>query len=598
MRFPPSHPMTIAWNVIRQQATFCELAAWPDVQRDTAITVALDGFRETWKWRFRAKAVSILAELEDNAAKETCDFLLETSTSSLVRQAAISSLRPTNLLLRRLRFDPSYLVRMLVLKVLPDSTPIDDLRIAADDPHWRVRNALLQIIESRSLLDHVADWKSTYREAGLIEFARWRKLRERSPATTATHRSSTHESKWDADPAVLVARLKRSPRNEWLTQLPKLIHHDDERVRSWAVGQLLEFGTAELCADAATNAEDPRHPGWWCVDSLVNRLPSKRRPDWKPVEPSVSDWSAEHPMRRKCSDLASETCWLVLNKYLQGQGMWPEQLLPNTLASKAKARVEVITLAARDPQTRRLAVSGHYLLPSEQFGHAFEQGIDSYFWEPNYGTFNHFMNRLSRADRQRLRMITGTFEAEPRKIIKEIDQSLRTLKVEQLDTFLLFWTRSPQRFSEEVLRVLERMKNEGKVAMCGLSTHQWQLAREQIDAGWNPVMVRHNLAHRSAETRVLPAARERETRILSFNSTCYGRLIDAGISARNCIRYSLLQNEIDLVLTAPATAEQLHENLSALAMPLPTSDEVAYWRAIGDQVYADNKAFQRGLQSR
>ena len=237
-------------------------------------------------------------------------------------------------------------------------------------------------------------------------------------------------------------------------------------------------------------------------------------------------------------------------------------------------------------------------LPTDQFEVAFDRGIDHFFWEHNYGTFNRFILRLSPSDRARLRMICGTFEAEPKKIAKDVDNALRILKLDCLDVFLLFWSRSTRRFSEETMLLLESLKTSGKIREFGLSTHQWQLAHDQIDTGWSPVMVRHNLAHRSAETIVFPKAVEHNTRIFSFNTTCYGRLIKAGVPAKDCIRYSLHRPEIDLILTAPATAEQLEENLSAMDAPALTESEIAQWQKIGDTVYRTNKAFYNGLQSR
>ena len=185
-----------------------------------------------------------------------------------------------------------------------------------------------------------------------------------------------------------------------------------------------------------------------------------------------------------------------------------------------------------------------------------------------------------------------------RLIAKDVDRALRLLKIDRLELFLLFWSRSKRRFSEEAIAKLEELLRAGKIKAFGLSTHQWQLAQQQIDDGWDPVMVRHNLAHRSAEEHVFPSARDHGTKIISFNSTCYGRLIAAGISACDCIRYSLHQPEVDLVLTAPATGEQLMENLSALDAPALTDEQLQRWRAIGDRVYAENKAFYNGLQSR
>ncbi|MEO1523907.1 MAG: aldo/keto reductase [Planctomycetota bacterium] len=598
MHFSSSHPMAIAWKLIEERGDFGELAPWPHIQRDTAIAICLD---HELNARHRARAAEHLADLDDSHARETCDRLLEASPSSLVRQAVISRQRGDGLLLRRLQYDPSYVVRVRALRALSESVSLDNLRLVANDPHWRVRYALLRIIEQRGCYRAIEGWNANEREIGFVHFAKWRQMRSEGrtpPDPPLPAPSSTTDLQWDSDPAVLLAQLKQQPRQEWLDQLPKLIHHDDEHVRSWAVGQMLEFGDAKICARAAALATDPRSPGWWAVDSLIARLPPKRRPEWNSITPRTKAFSAEHPMERGCVDPMNETSWPALTKHLQEQGLSPQHILPATVVTKPSTPPSTIALSATEPTRKRLAVSGHYLLPTEQFAVAFDAGISEYFWESNYGTFNRFVARLSASDLQRLRMLAGTFEAEPKKIRKDIDRALRLLRVERLEVFLLFWSRSQRRFNSETIRELDRAKDAGKIRRYGLSTHQWELARDRVEAKWDPVMVRHNLAHRRAEEIVFPAARAHGTRIISFSSTCYGRLIEAGVKPADCIRYSLAQKEIDLVLTAPATAEQLRENLAALDAPEPDDDELARWRAVGDQVYRDNIAFRDDMQSR
>ena len=590
-RLSPSHPLSIAHEVILGRKSFDALEQWPRVKIDTAISLVLD---ESIRARHRADATKVLSASDDSHCLETCEYLLETSRSSLVRQAAISSRVSSNLLQRRIELDQSYVVRRKALAALPPEFPLASVRIAASDPHWRVRMALIEWIEKTNQVEEASRWKATDREVRFAEFLRWRQ----EPGELPEAIEKQNQFDWDDDPAVLLAELKKQPREKWLEQLPFLVHHTGTSVSNWAVQQLFEFGTSELCHQAAKLANDPRHPGWQAVEHLANRLDADRRPDWKPVEPLIALWSENHPVNRSCEDPAKETCWLVLRKHLNEQRILAEQILPAPVAATPSVAMPEIELADRKPDSKRVAVSGHYLLPTEQFAVAFERGIDHFFWEHNYGTFNRFMLRLSPSDRARLRMICGSFEAEPKKIAKDIDNALRILKLDCLDVFLLFWSRSTLRFSEETLSLLESLKTSGKIRQFGLSTHQWQLAHDQIELGWSPVMVRHNLAHRSAETHVFAKAAQHKTRIFSFNTTCYGRLIQAGVPAKDCIRYSLHQPEIDLILTAPATAEQLAENLSALDAPELTASEIAEWQKIGDTVYQTNKAFYNGLQSR
>jgi len=216
--------MSIAWEVLQGNSSFDSLTQWPAVRIDTAITLVLD---ETFPARRRADGVEILSGQSDPICAETCAYLLETSASSLVRQAAISKHVSSALLKRRVELDPSYLVRA-----------------------------------------EAEQWATGDREVGFAEFLRWRHEPKKMPNPHAIQVPFD----WDDDPAVLLSELKKQGVESCLQQLPFLLHHSGKNVRSWALQQMLEFGTAELCDQAAGLAIDPRHAGWGMIESLVNRL--------------------------------------------------------------------------------------------------------------------------------------------------------------------------------------------------------------------------------------------------------------------------------------------------------------------------------------
>src|SRR5262249_46146057 len=123
------------------------------------------------------------------------------------------------------------------------------------------------------------------------------------------------------------------------------------------------------------------------------------------------------------------------------------------------------------PVVSPLGVSGHYGLPVEGFTRAAEQGVNLFFWEPNYTSLTRFTARLSPSDRRQLHLLAGTFEAEGPKVRKDAERALKNLRLERLGVFLVFWTQSWQRVTDDVRGALERLKAEGKVQVYGLSTH-------------------------------------------------------------------------------------------------------------------------------
>jgi aryl-alcohol dehydrogenase-like predicted oxidoreductase len=245
-----------------------------------------------------------------------------------------------------------------------------------------------------------------------------------------------------------------------------------------------------------------------------------------------------------------------------------------------------------------MGISGHYGLPVEGFVRAYEAGVNLLFWEPNYRTLTDFFARLGPSDRGAIHLLAGTFEANGQRIQRDVERVLRALKVERIAVFLLFWVQSWQRVTPDVRQTLDRLQAQGKIAAYGLSTHSRPLALEALEAGWDPVMVRHSAAHRGAEEQIFPRAAERGTSLITFSNTCYGRLLEPynGMpppSAADCYRYAMMQPAVRACLSAPASLAQLEENLTALRDPVLPDDRRQYLQAFGASLYAEERMFRK-----
>ncbi len=277
--------------------------------------------------------------------------------------------------------------------------------------------------------------------------------------------------------------------------------------------------------------------------------------------------------------------------------------ITETLHLKRTSRTDARRLGAGGPLVARVGVSGHYGLPVEGFVRAVEAGVNLLFWEPNYQTLTEFTGRLPAADRAALHFITGTFEADGERVRRDAERALRLLRIDRISLFLMFWVQSWDRITPDVQDALERLKHEGKVAAFSLSTHARPLAVEAMEAGWGPVMVRHSAAHRGAEDRILPRALELGRGIITFNNTCYGRLLKPRRDSRppraaDCYRYTLAQTGVTVCLSAPATLEELDDNLTALRDPTLAPEQLAELRRHGDAVYEEDSVFRELVRSR
>jgi aryl-alcohol dehydrogenase-like predicted oxidoreductase len=234
----------------------------------------------------------------------------------------------------------------------------------------------------------------------------------------------------------------------------------------------------------------------------------------------------------------------------------------------------------------------------EGFVRAYEAGVNLMFWEPNYRTLTEFLARGGPALRGSIHLLAGTFEADGARIAQDAERVLRALKIERVAVFLLFWVQSWARVTPEVRAALERLRYVGKIAAYGLSTHSRSLAVEAIDAGWDPVMVRHSAAHRGAEEQIFSQAAQRGTSLITFSNTCYGRLLEprdglAPPRAADCYRYTLTQPGVRACLSAPATLAQLDENLAALRDPTLPEERRQYLQVFGAKLYEEESMFRR-----
>ncbi len=660
MRISPEHPLAISHALLRPNVALAAIEAL----RSVPGPVATDGLVELLHEPPSARtATAAIAALEGRSGAGIVEALRTALASPhvTVRLAAVQALQLRDearveedwrhLLCR----DSSWQVRRAALRALAERRGEARWWIveAVTDPHWRVRHALIQALlheEGRQEIDaRLAAVGGTARIEGVRRYLRYRWTGE-VPAGPFEEEVGPPWPFWDWDAAVLARKLERlggEGRRSALDAMPELLVHDEGRVRSLALEALRLHGGAGDLARVVALFDEPRREleavtkllGYLDLDRteavarFVRELPSSSPAQraWAldpgagrpaPVrvpgdEGPLSRAAALTPERAAVllAEPESESSWHVLAKAarLRKVPLWevaPERPWQPPQAERAVA--VPLHLPRRAPERPRmlgglevapLGISGHYALPVEGFARAYEAGVNLLFWEPSYQTLTELSARLSPSDRRAIHFLAGTFEADGERVERDAERALRQLRLERLDVFLLFWVRSWDRVALDVRAALERLQRAGKVGVFGLSTHSRALAVEALESGWAPVMVRHSAAHRGAEKEVFPAAVAKGVGVITFNNTCYGRLLQARkgappVSAADCYRYALAQPGVAACLSAPATLEQLDENLEALHKPeLPPE-----WReallAQGERTYQEDAVFRRLVRSR
>jgi predicted aldo/keto reductase-like oxidoreductase len=154
-----------------------------------------------------------------------------------------------------------------------------------------------------------------------------------------------------------------------------------------------------------------------------------------------------------------------------------------------------------------------------------------------------------------------------------------------------------QRTIERMFGTSERLKKMGAVRYIGASFHDVNLAQQWSHSPLlDVVMVRHNVAHRSAQSQVfnqLDAQDPSRPGIVTFKSTGShtGVLWDAPLglpeacwrpTVPDLYRYSLSQNCIDVCLTGLTRREEVDAAISGVQQGKLTPAEIDYLNIYGD----------------
>ncbi len=274
-----------------------------------------------------------------------------------------------------------------------------------------------------------------------------------------------------------------------------------------------------------------------------------------------------------------------------------------------------------------LGLGGGGSISSEDTLYAFDRGINYFFYSsdlhhylysPMSGALRQLCGRRSSV-REKVVLATVTYIKSPEMAIAALLDQFVELGIDYID--VLFWgwigendgaalkdclQLSPdlrgcnsvyQRTVERMFGTSERLKKMGAVRYIGASFHDINLAQQWSHSPLlDVVMVRHNVAHRSAQSQVfnqLDAQDPSRPGIVTFKST--GSHTDplwdapAGLpkgcwqpTVPDLYRYSLTQNCVDVCLTGLTCRKEVDAAISGVQRGKLTSAEVEYLNLYGD----------------
>ncbi len=241
----------------------------------------------------------------------------------------------------------------------------------------------------------------------------------------------------------------------------------------------------------------------------------------------------------------------------------------------------------------RLGLSGSFGLDEAGCRAALER-IQYVFWSPRMKGLTAALRDALARDRERYVVAAGPLLGYfPGAVRRAAEGALRTLHLDYVDVFQLYWLGTMSAFSRAVQDELARLRDEGKVRVLGASIHDRPRAGRLAGGSiLDLLMIRYNAAHPGAEQDVFPHLAKRRPAIVAYTATAWRGLLKAPrgwkgrvATAGDCYRFCLTSPHVDVALAGPRTAGELREDLAAVEKGPLSPEEMAFMREFGRAVH-------------
>jgi aryl-alcohol dehydrogenase-like predicted oxidoreductase len=241
----------------------------------------------------------------------------------------------------------------------------------------------------------------------------------------------------------------------------------------------------------------------------------------------------------------------------------------------------------------RMGLSGSFGLPEEGCREALER-MQYVFWSPRMKGLTVALREALARDRERYTVSAGPLLGYfPGAVRRAAEGALKTLGIDYLDVFQLYWLGKMSAFTVPVQEEMIRLREEGKVRALGASIHDRPRAGKLADDSiLDLLMIRYNAAHPGAEQDIFPRLANRRPMVVAYTATAWRKLLRAPRgwkgrvpAAGDCYRFCLTSPHVDIVLAGPRSAAELRENLAAMDKGPLSPEEMGFLREFGRAVH-------------
>jgi predicted aldo/keto reductase-like oxidoreductase len=216
--------------------------------------------------------------------------------------------------------------------------------------------------------------------------------------------------------------------------------------------------------------------------------------------------------------------------------------------------------------------------------HAVGRGINFLNWCGSPDALSQAIAEMG--PRRREVVICVQFEARTAEAARaELGQILRELRTDNVDVLTFYYVEAAREWEQIIgpgaLEFCNQARQEGRVRMLGVTSHQRPLAAEMARSGLlDLLMIRYNAAHRGAEKEVFPVTAALGMPVVAYTALRWGALLrptpddPPGFEVPRAplwYRFALQNPAATVVLMASESRAELQEDLTVLEAPGPLS---------------------------
>jgi diketogulonate reductase-like aldo/keto reductase len=209
------------------------------------------------------------------------------------------------------------------------------------------------------------------------------------------------------------------------------------------------------------------------------------------------------------------------------------------------------------------------------------------------GVAEEIVARATAGLRDRLFIVSKVlpYNASQKGVIDACERSLKRLKTDRIDLYLLHWRGSVP--LPETIAGFARLKKDGKIRHHGVSNFNTEDMKEWVGLSGGEAVaanqILYNLSRRGPEFELIPWCRERAVAIMAYTPLEQGRMLGNRALTEVALRHGrsaaqvalawLLRQDGMVVIPKATQPEHVRDNRAALDLVLDESDLAALDRA-------------------